>query len=79
MFGLGVFRILPFLSIGHYSIPFFRDANANEENVALLKGNIALLGNLQDIRQADLMSRECSVVNSLLFRPCSIINQYAAP
>lgn len=77
MFGPRVISVLPFLNICHYGIPFLREADAYEEDIALLKGNVAFYGNRKDIRQADLVVRERGVLDALLFRPCGIINQHA--
>jgi len=55
VFRVGVVRVGLFLGVRHNSVPLFGNPDADEQNVTLLESDVALLGNLQNVRQTHLM------------------------
>lgn len=77
VFRTGIVRVGLLLGIRHYGVPFFRDSNANKEDITLLEGDIAFLGDFVNIRQAHLVRRKSGIFNPLFLSPCGIVDQYS--
>jgi hypothetical protein len=53
--GLGIVRIFSLFSVLHDSVPFLRNSDSDEEDITLLESDVVLLGDFENILEADLM------------------------
>lgn len=70
-----VVRIGLFLSVGHNRVPLFGYPDTDKQDVTLLKSDVVLLGDLQDVRETHLMGRECAILDSPFVGPRRVVDQ----
>lgn len=55
MLGVGIIGIISLFGVRHDRVPFLRNSDSDEEDVTFLESDVVLLGNLENILEADLM------------------------
>ncbi len=75
--GAAVVGVCLLLSVCHDGVPFLGHSNAHKQEIALLECDAAFFGDLLDVRQTDLMSREGAIFNAFLLGPSGIVDQHS--
>lgn len=71
-------RVLSLLLVSHDVVPLIGDANADKQDIALLKRDIAIFSNLYDVAQSDLVRRECAILDAAFLCPGGVIDEHSA-
>ena len=77
---LGVFalRVGPDIFYRHLLVVFFGQADADEQNVAPLKLDVAILHDRVDLGERNVMTVERAVRNAFLFRPSRVVDEHSS-